>query len=282
MATGENIKKLRLLCGLTLEQLSELSGVEVGTISALEVRDSSRSKFFPNIAKAFGITSDELASEITSDQMAWAMNMKAQAKGDAPEFWLTTAEIARCVFDEIKNKVKLSPSSNTKLSESSAESAGNVIAIHPDDDLPDGMINVMEYRVSFSAGNGHTPNYELIEEREPATYRLSWFQRERINPNNVKRFKVTGDSMEPFLYSGDSVLVNLAENDPTRIVDGKVYAIRYGDELRVKRLHRRLDGTLTLRSENPAYKDEDVPPELAEEHITIIGRVRDKSGAGGL
>lgn len=176
----------------------------------------------------------------------------------------------------------LSPSSNTKPSESSAESTGNVIAIHPDDELPDGMISIMEHQVSFSAGNGHMPNYELIEEREPATYRLSWFQRERINPNNVKRFKVTGDSMEPFLYSGDSVLVNLAENDPSRIVDGKVYAIRYGDELRVKRLHRRLDGTLTLRSENPAYKDEDVPPELAEEHITIIGRVRDKSGAGGL
>jgi phage repressor protein C with HTH and peptisase S24 domain len=164
-----------------------------------------------------------------------------------------------------------------------AELSQSVItARHPDDVLPDDMIEVMECKVSFSAGNGHNATYDLIEEREPATYRLSWFQRERINPAYVKRFKVTGDSMEPFLYSGDTVLVNLAENDSTRILDGKVYAIRYGDELRVKRLFRKLNGTLTLRSENPAYKDEDVDPETAQEHITIIGRVRDKGGSGGL
>ena len=60
MATGSNIRTLRNLAGLTLEQLSELSGVEVGTISALENRDSSRSKYFPAIAQAFGITTDDL------------------------------------------------------------------------------------------------------------------------------------------------------------------------------------------------------------------------------
>lgn len=174
--------------------------------------------------------------------------------------------------------LSLSPNSQAQ----SQRTQSLVTARHPDDALPDDMIEVMEYQVSFSAGNGHTPNYELIEEREPATYRMSWFQRERINPEHARRFKVTGDSMEPFLYSGDTVLINLAENDVTRIIDGKVYAIRYGDELRVKRLFRQLNGTLTLRSENPSYKDEDVPAEIAQEHITIIGRVRDKSGSGGL
>jgi phage repressor protein C with HTH and peptisase S24 domain len=37
-----------------------------------------------------------------------------------------------------------------------------------------------------------------------------------------------------------------------------------------------------LRSVNPAYRDEEVGPELAQEHISIIGRVRDTSGTGGL
>lgn len=37
--------------------------VDVGTISALEVRDSSRSQFFPQIAKAFGLTLEQLADE---------------------------------------------------------------------------------------------------------------------------------------------------------------------------------------------------------------------------
>ena len=43
-----------------------------------------------------------------------------------------------------------------------------------------------------------------------------------------------------------------------------------------------VDGTLILRSDNPRYPDESVPPELVDEHITIIGRVRDRSGSGGL
>jgi phage repressor protein C with HTH and peptisase S24 domain len=163
-----------------------------------------------------------------------------------------------------------------------SSNATNVIATFPDAPVSDDEVRIKEYKVHFSAGAGRHASFELVEESEPATYRRSWFQRERIKPENARRFKVSGDSMEPFLYAGDSVLVNLAENDPAQIRDGKVYAIRYGDDLRIKRLFRRLDGTLTLRSDNPAYKDEDVPPELAQEHIAIIGRVRDKSGAGGL
>ena len=160
--------------------------------------------------------------------------------------------------------------------------ASNVIALHPGEPTPDGSLMIKESRVRFSAGNGHRPTYEIIEESEPATYRVSWFQKRHINPDKVRRFSIVGDSAEPLLYAGDSVLVNLAENDLNKILDGKMYAFRYGDELRIKRLFRRLDGTLTLRSENPAYKDEDVSPELAEEHITLIGRVRDRSGSGGL
>lgn len=60
MPLGSQIKHHRLRLGLTLEQLSSLSGVELGTISALEVRDSCRSKFASAIARAFGMTVEEL------------------------------------------------------------------------------------------------------------------------------------------------------------------------------------------------------------------------------
>lgn len=39
--------------------------MDVGTISALENRDSDRSKFFPQIAKAFGLTLEQLADTST-------------------------------------------------------------------------------------------------------------------------------------------------------------------------------------------------------------------------
>jgi phage repressor protein C with HTH and peptisase S24 domain len=154
-----------------------------------------------------------------------------------------------------------------------------VRAHHPDDPLPDDVVLVPESRIEFAAGNGRHAVFELVDDDEPATYRLSWFRREGMHPDRVRRFRVSGDSQEPFLYDRDIVLVNL---DETNVIDGKLYAIRYGDDLRVKFLFRKLDGTLVLRSVNSSYPDEEVPPDLANEHISIVGRVRDKSGKGGL
>ena len=157
--------------------------------------------------------------------------------------------------------------------------APRISASHPDDPHDPAMVQVPESRIEFAAGGGRAAQFELIEDEEPATYRLSWFQKYGINPARVRRFRVSGDSMEPAMYARDTILVNL---DETTIVDGRTYAIRYGDELRVKKMYRRIDGTLVLRSVNPAYKDEEISPELANEHISVIGRVRDRSGTGGL
>jgi transcriptional regulator with XRE-family HTH domain len=63
MKKGNNIRKLREQAGLNQRQLSELSGVEVGTISALEIRGSSRSEFFGPIAFALGTTIEDLVSD---------------------------------------------------------------------------------------------------------------------------------------------------------------------------------------------------------------------------
>lgn len=60
MALGKNIRLLREQRGYTLERLSELSGVDVGTISALEIRDSARSKYAPAIARALNVSLEEL------------------------------------------------------------------------------------------------------------------------------------------------------------------------------------------------------------------------------
>ncbi len=156
-----------------------------------------------------------------------------------------------------------------------------VRALAEGEDPGDGYVQIPEYEVRFAAGNGRTALFDEIDGTKPRTYRVEWFAAAGINPAHAKCFKVHGDSMEPMLFDGDSVLVNLAE---TEISNGKVYAIRYGDELRIKRCYKRLDGGLVLRSDNPSFlpRDEEINPEIAAEHITILGRVRDKSGSGGL
>ncbi|HZR35135.1 MAG TPA: S24 family peptidase [Nevskia sp.] len=151
---------------------------------------------------------------------------------------------------------------------------------HPDDPPAEDEVRIPESRVKFSGGHGHEPVYETVEDVEPATYRLSWFQKERINPNKTKRFRVIGSSMEPLLWPGDSVLVNLEE---TNVRSGQIYVFRHGNELKVKTLTRKSDGALVLGSINKAnYPDDVVPASEVDEAITIIGRVRDKSGRGGL
>jgi len=65
MSLGSNIRRHRQGLGLTLEQLSELTGnaVDVGTISALEKRESKRSQFAPHLAKAFRISLEDLLDD---------------------------------------------------------------------------------------------------------------------------------------------------------------------------------------------------------------------------
>lgn len=55
MALGKNVRKLRKYKGMDLATLSRLSGVAIGSISALEMRDSARSQFAPQLARALGV-----------------------------------------------------------------------------------------------------------------------------------------------------------------------------------------------------------------------------------
>jgi len=62
MNLGQQVKRIRNHLGLTLEQLARRSGVDVGTISALEVRASTRSKYAQQLAAGLGVSLDELLS----------------------------------------------------------------------------------------------------------------------------------------------------------------------------------------------------------------------------
>jgi phage repressor protein C with HTH and peptisase S24 domain len=75
--------------------------------------------------------------------------------------------------------------------------------------------------------------------------------------------------MHPTLPDTSKVTLDLSD---TTILDGKVYGIRYGEELRIKRLFKRFDGGLIIRSDNSAkHPEESIDPEQLE-HIAVIGR----------
>ena len=162
-----------------------------------------------------------------------------------------------------------------------APDAEDVRAIVEDEEDPgDAYVQIPEYRIACGAGPGYTPSFEEIEESVPATYRLSYFQSLGIKPSDCKRFVVHGDSMEPTLYSGDRVLVNCA--DHLSIKNNHVYAINFEDEVRVKRLIRMMNGDLIIKSDNESYEDEIIKRDDETVQFSIIGRVIERAGSGGL
>lgn len=161
------------------------------------------------------------------------------------------------------------------------ELKGDAVAVIEElaDPLNDYVI-IPEYCLDFSAGGGAIAENECPD-CVPAAYKLSWMQSIGLNPKNARRFRVRGDSMEPTLSNNDRILVDISQNLPERIQDGAVYAVRYGESLKVKRLRRRIDGRIVLISDNPAYPEEEVLPEYAHD-FAIIGRVLERSSVSGL
>lgn len=89
----------------------------------------------------------------------------------------------------------------------------------------------------------------------------------RTSTDGLGVFTAEGDSMFPTIQDGGRVLADLRD---TRLRDG-VFAFRTGDDLRIKRLRRRVDG-IEIISDNDRYPAELVQGEAADD-VTIIGRV---------
>lgn len=222
-----------------------------------------------NRRKLLGLTQQEVADFCKVERNSvtnWEKNPNVEIEGK---------NLLRLAFS-----LKCKPTYITEGKPEPDEDAGDVSAHHPDDPLPEDVVLIKESEVTFQGGNGNDLQYEIIADSEPATYRLSWFQKERLSAKHCRRFKCSGESNEPFVFSGDTILVNMQE---TQIKNGKVYAFWHeGEGRRMKKLFQKNDGTLTLRSFNSDFPDEVLSPTESAEKITIIGRVRDKSGKGGL
>ena len=88
-----------------------------------------------------------------------------------------------------------------------------------------------------------------------------------INPNKIKLIQVSGDSMFPTLNDGDFVVI-----DETKAygVDG-IYAINLHNQILIKRLKFKLDGTVQIISDNKDYEMEIYNPKETQIPLHIIG-----------
>jgi phage repressor protein C with HTH and peptisase S24 domain len=90
-----------------------------------------------------------------------------------------------------------------------------------------------------------------------------------IDPDHLLVETAVGESMTPTIQNGDVLLVDTSDN---RFHSFGVYVLEVAGERLVKRVQPKLDGTLTLISDNLAYEAEHVPAAQGND-VRAIGRV---------
>jgi len=121
--------------------------------------------------------------------------------------------------------------------------------------------------VHASAGSGTLNNEE--QQIGSLSFRRDWLRERGINPNAATVISAWGDSMEPTIRSGDTLLV---DSSIDRIIDEGIYILVLNGLALVKRLRIHMNGDLTLSSDNPQYGNETVKAKTLND-LTVAGRV---------
>jgi len=88
-------------------------------------------------------------------------------------------------------------------------------------------------------------------------------------PDDLLLETAVGESMNPTLADLDLLLIDTSDR---KLREFGIYILEYRGERLVKRVQRKLDGSLLLISDNSIYESERIPPERAGE-VAVIGRV---------
>lgn len=142
--------------------------------------------------------------------------------------------------------------------------------LEPDDNRV--WVDRWDYQVS--AGTGGV-QWE-IQQKQALPFTIEFLRSIGSKAKDCRLLTVRGDSMEPFLFNRDMVMVDITK---TTVRDGLVYAIAFEHEGLVKQIFKQAGGGFILHSYNPRYPDRLVGPEEMDS-LTIIGEVKYRSGSG--
>jgi phage repressor protein C with HTH and peptisase S24 domain len=127
---------------------------------------------------------------------------------------------------------------------------------------------VPQYNVEASAGPGRVVERE--SEVGKLAFRRDWIRQKGLSAKDLVVIRIVGDSMSPTIRDGALVLVDTSQEHAR--ADG-IYVVMVDGHLVAKRLQKDLaGGGLYIRSDNPAYREQYLTAEQAE-NISIIGRV---------
>ena len=122
--------------------------------------------------------------------------------------------------------------------------------------------------VEASAGLGAAvPVHEGVQ--SVVSFERTFLRSMGAMPDQCKIITARGDSMSPTIPDGSLIVIDHSQRD---IINGWISVVNVCGDLLVKRVRRRLDGTVELVSDNPIYPVEAVGRDRADQLI-VIGRV---------
>jgi phage repressor protein C with HTH and peptisase S24 domain len=132
---------------------------------------------------------------------------------------------------------------------------------------PERFVLLPKQAESAAAGAGTPPP---VTRSEFIAFSHGWIRETfHLEPDEIMLETAVGESMHPTLSDQDLLLVDSSDR---KLREFGVYILEYAGERLVKRVQRKLDGSLLLISDNVIYEPERIPPERAGE-VVVIGRV---------
>lgn len=223
-------------------------------------------------------TANPLAESRRRNLLAW-MASQAMTKTDlAGKLGVGRAYVSLLFQPEKHFGERAARSMETKLHMPAGylDSDGKMLAAVTDwsapEDLPDGMYALVpRVEVRLKAG----ALVDLEQDLPPLAFRRNWLQKKMVSAKaGLRVCEVKGDSMREYLQDGDLVLIDMGQ---TEIKDGEIYAISHSGEVRIKRIMKRFDGGIYIRSDQDGYPEESLSPGQAES-IRIVGRAIWRAG----
>ena len=140
-----------------------------------------------------------------------------------------------------------------------------VRVVEPDEKLADYSL-VPKTTAKAGAGSSY-----IVEDENDGLYafRTDFLGRMNISEKNAVLLDVMGDSMEPTLKNGDTILIDRAD---IKLADGNIYLVGFQQQLLVKRIFHSVTG-IVLKSDNPVYADTPIPKEYLDDFV-VFGRMR--------
>lgn len=127
------------------------------------------------------------------------------------------------------------------------------------------------YDAHGSCGDGYHNGDHVVIKSELA-FKRTWLKAENLQEKDLAIITAKGDSMSPTITDGAILLIN---SNYKRLESGRVYALVFNNEVRVKRLFLGFGGDCRIASDNPnktLYPDETISAE-ALANLHIVGRV---------